>query len=54
MASGTRSTTALETFAREDRTFPPPPQFAAQANANDPGIYERAERDLEGVWAEQA
>src|SRR5688572_33425886 len=54
MASGTRSTTALETFAREDRTLPPPPEFAAQANANDPGIYERAERDLQGFWAEQA
>src|SRR5688500_14877897 len=54
MASGTRSTTALETFAQEDRTFPPPPTFAARANANDPGIYERAEGDLEDFWAEQA
>ena len=54
MASGTKSTTALETFAREDRTFPPPPDFAAQATANDPSIYERAEGDLEGFWAEQA
>ena len=54
MASGTKSTTALETFAQEDRKFPPPPDFAAQANARDPGIYQRAERDLEGFWAEQA
>src|ERR1700687_739118 len=54
MASGTKSTTALETFAHEDRRFPPPSDFAAQANANDPGIYQRAERDLEGFWAEQA
>src|SRR6266851_7428549 len=54
MASGTKSTTALETFAQEDRTFPPRPDFAAKANANDPGIYRRAERDLEGFWAEQA
>src|SRR5712692_6886639 len=54
MASGTKSTTALETFAQEDRTFPPPPDFAAKANANDPGIYRRAERDLEAFWAEQA
>lgn len=38
MASGTSSTTALETFAQEDRTFPPPPEFAAQANTSDPGI----------------
>src|SRR5687767_8439621 len=54
MASGTRSTTALETFAQEDRTFSPPPDFAAQANAKDPAIYERAEKDFEGFWAEQA
>src|SRR5688500_9874871 len=54
MAGGPRSTTALETFAQEDRTFPPPPGFVARANANDPGIYERAEGDLEGFWAEHA
>src|SRR5947208_15785306 len=54
MASETKSTTALETFAQEDRRFPPPPDFAATANAGDPGIYQRAERDLEGFWAEQA
>ena len=54
MATGTKSSTALETFAREDRTFPPPKEFAAQANAKDPGIYARAEKDLEGFWADQA
>ena len=54
MATETKSSTALETFAREDRTFPPPKDFAAQANAKDPGIYQRAEKDLEGFWAEQA
>ena len=54
MATEARSSTALETFAREDRTFPPPKEFAAQANAKDPGIYLRAEKDLEGFWAEQA
>ena len=54
MATEAKSSTALETFAREDRTFPPPKEFAAQANARDPGIYERAEKDLEGFWAEQA
>src|SRR3989441_549420 len=54
MATETKSGTALETFAREDRTFPPPREFAAQANAKDPGIYERAERDVEGFWAEHA
>ena len=54
MATETKSSTALETFAREDRTFPPPKGFAAQANAKDPAIYEHAEKDLEGFWAEQA
>jgi len=54
LAAETKSSTALETFAREDRTFPPPKEFAAQATAKDPGIYQRAEKDLEGFWAEQA
>jgi acetyl-CoA synthetase len=48
------STTALETFAREDRTFAPPPEFAKRANVRDQAIYDRAERDLEGFWAEYA
>ncbi|MEA2596852.1 MAG: acetyl-CoA synthetase [Thermomicrobiales bacterium] len=38
----------------EDRTFPPPPDFAAQAIVNDPSIYERAQNDLEGFWADEA
>jgi acetyl-CoA synthetase len=45
---------ALETFAQEDRLFPPPPAFVAQANVSDPEIYDRAAKDLEGFWAEQA
>ncbi|HEY7036465.1 MAG TPA: acetate--CoA ligase [Thermomicrobiales bacterium] len=38
----------------EDRTFPPPDDFAAQANVKDRSIYERAEVDLEGFWADEA
>ena len=34
-----------------DRAFPPPPEFAAQATANDPGIYDRAAADHEAYWA---
>src|SRR5438045_1985968 len=45
---------ALETFSQEDRRFPPPPEFVAQANVRDPQAYERAAKDLEGFWAEQA
>src|SRR5262245_30775475 len=49
----TDTTAALETFAQEDRSFPPPAGFTAQANARDKAIYERAAKDLEGFWAEQ-
>lgn len=45
---------AIETFLHEDRHFPPRPEFTAQANVNDPGIYERAAADPEAFWAEQA
>src|SRR5215211_4925822 len=36
------------------RTYEPPEDFARQANVNDPSIYEEAERDFEGFWAERA
>jgi len=45
---------ALDTLGTETRTFVPPAEFVAQANAADPGIYERAEADFEGFWADQA
>ncbi len=38
----------------EDRTFPPSANFRDQANVKDPGIYERADKDFEGFWAQQA
>ena len=38
----------------EDRTFPPPPEFAARAVVKDKSIYERAEADPEGYWAAEA
>ena len=50
----TASGAALDTLGTETRTFAPPPGFVAQANVADPGIYERAEADFEGFWAEQA
>jgi acetyl-CoA synthetase len=34
--------------------FEPPAGFREQALLNDPAIYERAERDWQGWWAEQA
>ncbi|MGI9048980.1 MAG: acetate--CoA ligase [Rubrobacteraceae bacterium] len=32
------------------RTYEPPEEFVSQANANDPSVYEEAERDFEGFW----
>jgi acetyl-CoA synthetase len=38
----------------EDRTFPPPPAFRAQAVVRDEGIYAEAERDPDAFWARMA
>ncbi|HTC65049.1 MAG TPA: acetate--CoA ligase [Candidatus Saccharimonadales bacterium] len=38
----------------ERRTFPPSEEFKARASWNDPEIYERAAKDPESFWAEQA
>ena len=45
---------AIDAFLQEERRYPPSPEFVAQANWNDPAIYERAEADPEAFWAEQA
>jgi acetyl-CoA synthetase len=39
----------IDALQEEGRTFPPPPDFAAQANAQ-PGIYDRS---LEDFWTEE-
>ncbi len=44
----------IEAYYLEDRTFPPPPEFAAQALTNDRRLYEQGDADPEGFWAEQA
>ncbi|CAN5509854.1 acetate--CoA ligase [soil metagenome] len=44
----------IEALLQERRTFEPPEDFATQANANDPGIYERAADDPDGWWESQA
>jgi acetyl-CoA synthetase len=43
----------LSALLTEDRRFPPPEPFAAQANAK-PEIYDRAHADPLAFWAEQA
>src|SRR5256885_15464426 len=46
MASEAAQQHAIETILLEERRYPPPPEFAAQANAQ-PDIYER---DFEEFW----
>ena len=54
MSPETTQSSALDTLGSETRTFPPPPEFVRQANVTDPAIYERADKDFEGFWAEHA
>jgi len=54
MSTQATQSSALDTLGSETRTFPPPPEFAGQANARDAAIYDRADKDFEGFWAEQA
>ncbi|HEU0012613.1 MAG TPA: acetate--CoA ligase [Longimicrobium sp.] len=42
--------TTLDSLLQEDRSFPPPPAFAARANAADRAVYEQAEADPEAYW----
>ncbi|MGC1909155.1 MAG: acetyl-coenzyme A synthetase N-terminal domain-containing protein, partial [Candidatus Dormiibacterota bacterium] len=39
----------IDALQEEGRSFPPPPEFAARANAQ-PGIYDRS---LEDFWTEE-
>jgi acetyl-CoA synthetase len=44
----------LDTLLQEDRTFPPPPDFARSAHVSSDDAYRRAEEDPEGYWARWA
>ncbi|MGW8568052.1 acetate--CoA ligase [Isoptericola sp. NPDC055881] len=44
---------SLENLLHETRAFPPSPAFAAQANAQ-PSLYDEAQADRLGFWADQA
>jgi len=54
METTTTTTGSIAALLREDRRYPPSDEFRAQANVNDPSIYERARQDPEGFWAEMA
>ncbi|HEY8544431.1 MAG TPA: acetate--CoA ligase [Acidimicrobiales bacterium] len=45
---------AIEDFLVEDRTFPPPEAFKKDSLVVDAEIYDEAERDWQGFWAQQA
>ncbi len=49
MTSKPNASQAIEALFEEIRRFPPPPEFAAKANAR-PGIYEAAENDYLAFW----
>ncbi len=40
----------IDTLLHEERIFPPSAEFVAQANINDPAIYEEAARDPLAFW----
>jgi len=44
----------LQTLLSEDRKFAPSSEFVANANENDPTVYDRANEDYEGWWADWA
>ncbi len=46
-------TQAIENLLSEDRSFPPSPEFTAQANAK-PGIHDEAAADPVAYWTKQA
>src|SRR5690349_15404572 len=48
------ATDRIETLLDEQRRFPPPESFAAQAHVRDTTPHERARRDPEGFWADWA
>jgi len=45
---------SLSALLDERRTFPPSEEFKKRASLNDPEIYDRAAKDPEGFWAEEA
>ena len=44
----------LDVLMETEETFPPPDEFAADANISDPGVYEKAASDREAWWASWA
>jgi acetyl-CoA synthetase len=47
-------TGSIDTLLNEERRYSPSAEFRKAARWNDPAIYERAQRDPDGFWAEMA
>jgi acetyl-CoA synthetase len=45
---------SIDVLLQEGRTFPPPPQLAAEAVVHDPAVYDEAETDPDGFWLRRA
>ena len=45
---------AIDSFSNENRTFPPPAEFAAAARVSDGSLAAEADSDPEAFWARQA
>ncbi len=45
---------AIEELYVEERSFPPPPDFVAEAQVADRALYDEAAADYEAFWARQA
>ncbi len=54
MSQADKPSDGFDALLQEDRVFEPTEAFKAQANANDPAIYDEADRDHEGFWAKFA
>ena len=46
-----QNTGGIDALLQEERSFPPPADFAAKANMADPDIYAKAAADPESFWA---
>ena len=51
---GSTDPSVFDDLLREEREFPPPASFTETAVASDPGIYDRAARNPEAFWEEEA
>src|SRR5437899_2520326 len=54
MSMAVEGQTGFDVLLTEDRLYPPPEEFAKQANVNDSSVYEGANEDFEAFWAKHA